>query len=160
MSMVGMPSMNKKGISPLIAAVLLIAFTMTIAAILATWAQTFGEEQLGEAGERGTEAIECPQLSLSIQSAEWDETGLDALIRNRMRVNVTNIRFEVYEDGAPTILEPEDPDPIEPGNFREFSIGNGLENPERLELHVDWERCPGVQPIDFCEGFDGTNFLC
>ena len=159
-----MPSMNRKGISPLIAAVLLIAFTMTIAAILATWAQTFGEEQLGEAGERGTEAIECPQLNVDIESASWDDTGgLDALIRNRMRVNVTNIRFEVYSDGSPTVFEPDEFDPIGPVDVRQISADNELETdevPERLELYVDWERCPGVQPIDFCEGFDGTNFLC
>src|SRR3989344_4035200 len=49
--------MKLKGISPLIAAVLLIAFTMAIAGILAIWATTFSQTRLQTAGE-------CPGLTV------------------------------------------------------------------------------------------------
>ncbi|MEA3230037.1 MAG: archaellin/type IV pilin N-terminal domain-containing protein, partial [archaeon] len=49
---------RKKGISPLIAAVLLIAFTMAIAALLTTWVTQFTESQQKES-EKYQEKIEC-----------------------------------------------------------------------------------------------------
>ena len=162
-------SQGKKGISPLIAAVLLIAFTMTVAAILATWAQSFGEERLGEAGERGTQAVECPELNLDIESAEWDETDSkvkNAIVWNRMGKNVSEIQFIVYEDGTPTSLDAvatnDDSISISPGSFQELeSEADGLNTePTRLEIHVDSERCPDVQPIDWCEGYDNGQFNC
>jgi len=49
--------MSLKGISPLIAAVLLIAFTMAIAGIMAIWATTFSQQRLQTASE-------CPALTV------------------------------------------------------------------------------------------------
>ncbi|MFB6215877.1 MAG: archaellin/type IV pilin N-terminal domain-containing protein, partial [Candidatus Aenigmatarchaeota archaeon] len=82
---------GSKGISPLIAAVLLIAFTMTVAAILATWAQTFGQQKIQEAGKRGTQAIECPALSVRIESASWQNNQIQVVAWNTGDYNLTNI---------------------------------------------------------------------
>src|SRR3989338_298115 len=46
---------NRKGISPLIAAVLLIAFTMAIAGIMATWATQFSTQKI----EQSSAEAEC-----------------------------------------------------------------------------------------------------
>jgi flagellin-like protein len=56
-----------KGISPLIASVLLIAFTMAIAGIMATWATTFSRERLTGAGEEADciGALDLSSLSFS-----------------------------------------------------------------------------------------------
>lgn len=162
-----------KGISPLIAAVLLIAFTMTIAAILATWAQTFGEERLGEAGEKGQEAIDCPQLSLDIETASWnsgENRVEDAVVWNRMGKNISSIRFVIYDADGPNFLDvnasddDEDEVLITPGSFQRLHSESDdtidMGSIERLELHVEPQKCPDVQPIDWCEGLQGEDFLC
>lgn len=53
-----------KGISPLIASVLLIAFTMAIAGIMATWATSFSSERLASA-QKCVFAIELLDLKFS-----------------------------------------------------------------------------------------------
>ncbi len=167
-------SRMKKGISPLIAAVLLIAFTMTIAAILATWAQTFGEEQLGEAGEEGRMAIDCPRIRLNIERASYndDDGKIDNVILwNRAPEELSDIRFVVYDDDGPVIFDDvyyrdnDDEVFIDSGSFArleaetEDSIDE--ESIERLEVHVQPQQCPDVQPIDRCIGVDNEgNFLC
>ncbi|MFP4116421.1 MAG: archaellin/type IV pilin N-terminal domain-containing protein [Candidatus Aenigmatarchaeota archaeon] len=162
MDMLAPFSGDSKGISPLIAAVLLIAFTMTIAAILATWAQSFGEERLGEATERGEEAVECPRLSMDIQSASWTNDHIEATVYNSMTENASNIRFVVYEDDSPTQLDLTEDIEIESGGFEEVTSEDDSDvgTPDRLDLQVNPGQCPDVQPIDTCEEYDAPNFIC
>ncbi len=169
--MLGFFSKNRKGISPLIAAVLLIAFTMTIAAILATWAQTFGEEQLGEAAEEGRMAVECPRISATIDRARYDDGEIyDIILWNEAPddMDLDAITFIIYDgDGTPHSFDDvsydgDDEGPIPPGGFARLVAENDdlEEEPEELRVHVDSGRCPNVQPIDTCTPFDGVDFIC
>jgi flagellin-like protein len=76
--------MKRKGISPLIAAVLLIAFTMAVAAILTAWVTTFTQETTSEVGESGSEQIACSFAGLSIYDAVYtvDDDALTVAIAN------------------------------------------------------------------------------
>ncbi|MFP4116172.1 MAG: archaellin/type IV pilin N-terminal domain-containing protein [Candidatus Aenigmatarchaeota archaeon] len=164
----------RKGISPLIAAVLLIAFTMTIAAILATWAQSFGEERLEEAGERGAGAVECPNLRLDIESAYFEDGNItNAIVWNRAQDTIGPLQFMVYSDGTPytfdEVYNGGDEINISSGNFKQLDAGTAdnpeddddfEDNIERLEVHAEWERCPDVQPIDRCVGYEDGEFDC
>ncbi len=171
MDMSALFSSSEKGISPLIAAVLLIAFTMTIAAILATWAQTFGEERLGEAGERGEEVVECGRLNLEIESASYNNDIVeDVVIWNRGPNDVGDISFVVYDDGPNmfddvSYTDNGDEVRISSGNFARLEAEGGSvneEDVERLEVHAQPERCPDIQPIDTCEWFivEENQFEC
>ena len=82
----------KKGISPLIAAVLLIAFTMAVAGILATWATQFVKTESEAAVEEqkcvGSLALDVPQFSngnvsvtLSNLNGELNLSGLKAFLK-------------------------------------------------------------------------------
>ena len=80
----------KKGISPLIAAVLLIAFTMAIAGIMASWATTFSGQKLG--------SPYCP-LALNLDSLSFNNnTGnLTILLKNGAKeLNLTGFVATVY----------------------------------------------------------------
>ena len=55
--------MTKKGISPLIAAVLLIAFTMVIAGLMATWATNLVKTETSELECIGALSIDPPTFS-------------------------------------------------------------------------------------------------
>lgn len=64
--------MTRKGISPLIAAVLLIAFTMAVAAILTAWVTTFTQTTTSDIGNRSSTQVSCSFAGLTIYDAVWD----------------------------------------------------------------------------------------
>lgn len=83
-----------KGISPLIAAVLLIAVTMAIAGVMASWATTFSGGRLSSAS---TES-ECIG-SLDISSLKFTDQNITLKVRNLGEVNLTGLKANVeYDD--------------------------------------------------------------
>lgn len=70
----------KKGISPLIAAVILIAATMSIAGILSYWASSFAEERLRESENTTTaEQTQCIGAKFRIYSTGTYTNSTDIL---------------------------------------------------------------------------------
>jgi flagellin-like protein len=65
--------MRRKGISPLIAVIMLIAFTMIVAGILAGWATTFVTQQREELQF-------CARAQLLIQNANFDNSSKNLTI--------------------------------------------------------------------------------
>ena len=66
--------MKRKGISPLIAAVLLIAFTMAVASIFAQWAPQLMEDAQGDTTERANEIQSCSDRTLDVSSNDGGES--------------------------------------------------------------------------------------
>lgn len=60
--------MKRKGISPLIAAVLLIAFTMAVASIFAQWAPQLIEDAQGQTSEDAQDIQRCSNVILDIST--------------------------------------------------------------------------------------------
>ncbi len=95
--------MNKqKGVSPLIAAVLLIAFTMAVAAILTAWLTTFTKEQTENVGNRSNQVISCSYAGIAIYDAVWDDTNDRMLvsIANTGAIDLTDVNVYVYRSGV------------------------------------------------------------
>lgn len=86
-----------KGISPLIAAVLLIAFTMAIAGIMASWATTFSTGRL-EGAKAG--AICIGVLDLDATTLNFDGGNVSVKIRNKSaKLNLTGLKADLdYAD--------------------------------------------------------------
>lgn len=97
-----MKYLKKKGVSPLIAAVLLIAFTMAVAAILTAWIAGFTQEHK-ERSEAFDEKITCAYSNIEVDRdyAKWDEsnrifysfvsnTGVDAITLTKVETWVDN----------------------------------------------------------------------
>ena len=109
--------MNLKGVSPLIAAVLLIAVTMAIAGVMATWATTFTAGKVDEANI-GADCIGA----IDISSLTFSNTTVSIKIRNvAERINLTNIRASVeYGDATKNkeilISDYNATDPLAPGS--------------------------------------------
>ena len=84
-----------KGVSPLIATVLLIAVTMAIAGVMATWATTFTAGKVEEANI-GADCIGA----IDISSLGFGNTTVSLKIRNvAERVNLTGIKASIeYSD--------------------------------------------------------------
>lgn len=92
------------GISPLVAAVLLIAVTMTIAGLLAYWATSFVRTSLPETNQ--TEA-ECRFADFSIYSCAYNSSAqrISLILENLQDVEMINLKtFFIFPNS--TVSEP------------------------------------------------------
>jgi len=76
-----------KGISPIVAAVLLIAVTMTIAGVLAYWSSTFVERQLPEV------ETQCKFANFVFESCTYNSTTqkINFILNNRRNIDLKNL---------------------------------------------------------------------
>ena len=65
-----------KGLSPLIATVLLVAITITLAIVIVPWAINFAQTQMNTVTTQGEEKVNCIEAGLNFQSAD---VGYDTL---------------------------------------------------------------------------------
>jgi flagellin-like protein len=89
---------NRKGISPLIASVILIAVTLAIAGILATWAFQFVGGRTQAIGQQ-TECINAWEVPLNTLS--YSPGTLDFIVFNKKTTAFSNLTaFVTYPGGA------------------------------------------------------------
>ena len=81
----------RKGLSPLIASVLLVAFTMAVAAIIVVWITGFTQQQTANIGTRGERQVLCGYSVLSVDKDDVNVVG------SNMNVTVT------YSGGTETL---------------------------------------------------------
>ncbi|MDY6776593.1 MAG: archaellin/type IV pilin N-terminal domain-containing protein [Candidatus Nanohaloarchaea archaeon] len=91
-------SSTRKGVSPLIAAVLLIAFTMAVAAIVTSWVTTFTQERTEQLGNRSEEMIQCSYAGINIYEATFDSQNnvTDVSIENTGTVDLANVSATAF----------------------------------------------------------------
>ncbi len=76
---------NKKAMSPLIAGVLLVVMTVTVATLVSSWMKSTAKTQTEKALKNND--IECNYVYLAPENPEFNKTGLNEL------------RFELYNRG-------------------------------------------------------------
>ncbi|MDY6765762.1 MAG: archaellin/type IV pilin N-terminal domain-containing protein [Candidatus Nanohaloarchaea archaeon] len=91
---------QRKGVSPLIAAVLLIAFTMAVAAILTAWVTTFTQEQTAQLGNQSAKQIDCNFGQLDIFDTTSDTTWVTVAITNTGTVDFNNTSVTALSGGS------------------------------------------------------------
>jgi flagellin-like protein len=107
--------MENKGLSPLIAAVILIAATMSVAGILAFWTTGFVKTRLTEtAGVTG--GPECLGAEFELKSGTYKDNTLYLILDNKRSVDLllTNL-FLIYPDNR-----------VEPKPLNETLKGNEI----------------------------------
>ena len=135
--------MKKKGISPLVATIMLIAFTLIIAGILAGWATRFAEAQ--------REIITyCSDARILLSRGTYDPSTdtLRVVVYNYGKVDITLTALLYYSNIT------RHPDEIEvmgkafnvsAGDTKVFPISNVTEDLEKIEIRSD--DCPGTQDL-------------
>lgn len=93
--------MKRKGISPLIAAVLLIAFTMAVASLFAQWAPRLMNQATGDTSNRTAQLQDCSRYAIDIDFANDTHARV---VQNRGPDGIGDIivRWN-YEGQAPKI---------------------------------------------------------
>ena len=142
-----MPRKKQKGISPLVAVIMLIAFTMVIAGILAGWATRFAQTQQGEMQF-------CIDAKVFIQGGSWTDINethgtLKLVVYNNGRVPLEFIVLLTYEDNTwhpDSLIEKyKDNFETEAGEITTFSI-TPLYN-DLQEVTIQSQRCLGAQDL-------------
>ena len=79
---------NVKGLNPLIASVLLIGFTMAVAAVIVVWITGFSQQQTESIGQRGEQQTLCAYSTLSVDRDDVSVLG-NSTTGDGSRFNVT-----------------------------------------------------------------------
>ena len=113
----------RKGISPLIATILLIAFVIAVGGILSGWLISFSKERVEEARTKGETDIQCSYSGLSIDDADWNdtETTLSLIVRNSGTEDLTDFRMVViYTNNTAFTLKVSPSTILNPGDVEVF----------------------------------------
>lgn len=110
--------MRRKGISPIIASVLLIAVSLSVAGIFSGWAPTIVQTFTESTEETADQRIECDQASVEMYSASYDgDSELDAAVRNNGNTDFT--------DESPVNVVAFDQDDLPLGEEEGLEVGEG-----------------------------------
>ena len=86
---------NKRGISPLIATVLLIGFAVALAAVVMTWGLDFIQSTADTTEQQTENTLTCAtELAFTITNV--DLTSGEVTVDNRGQVDISSVTFRVY----------------------------------------------------------------
>ncbi|MFH0711161.1 MAG: archaellin/type IV pilin N-terminal domain-containing protein [Candidatus Aenigmatarchaeota archaeon] len=125
-----------KGVSPLVASVLLIAATMSIAGILAFWASNFARTQTA-AFENQTIASECNFATFDVYTCSYDLANKKVLLslNNNGQVNLKDlVAYFQYPNGNLTAFNITDPLPQ--NVLKQFYISGVTENYSKIIIRT------------------------
>jgi flagellin-like protein len=127
---------KRKGVSPLVAVITLIAFTLIIAGFLANWATQFTQRQ--------TQQIElCLGAEAIIQGATYDADNdvLNLYVNNRGDVDLTFDVILTYDDGS--VTKSDSSYSIDSGDLGTITMNNVPGN--LTEASIESQECRSAQ---------------
>ena len=98
----------KKGVSPFIASVLLIAFAIAVAAIFSGWLSSFTQTTTEEVQEHSEKRVTCSYGGIALEDLEYNQTtgNFSGKVENTDIIVLGNIDFEIfYADASRTKLD-------------------------------------------------------
>jgi flagellin-like protein len=137
----------RKGISPLVASVLLIAATMSIAGILAYWASSFVSKQT-ETFENQTVTSECNYADFKIYSCSYNSSSrrLIMILENTRDVTLKNLNVFIFYSNS-TVSPPISlNDTLVANQFKSFSLEN-IDDFSSLTVNT---QCSGTSKSSSC----------
>jgi len=120
---------KSKGISPLIAVVLLIAFVIAVGSILSGWFVSFTKERVSQAKEKGETDITCSYANLYISDADWNNTlgKLSLTVENTGSEDLSDFRMVViYSNNTVDTLRVLPETTLSPGGYEIFYNQSGI----------------------------------
>ena len=131
--------MKRKGISPLIAAVLLIAFTMAVASIFAQWAPQLMEDAQGDTSEQAQNIQGCSDRTLDLSVDTSDNNATITQIGGDEGIGNMTVTF-YYDTADPT----QDPVEIPLNESRGVVTASGTSGNDLTEVQVNPTDCEGA----------------
>lgn len=89
-----------KGISPLIATVLLVAFTVGVAGIISLWLTGFTKQQTETIGSQAEVSIVCSYGGINLRNLKFGNNLLNGTIENTGSIALGNISLQIIYTNA------------------------------------------------------------
>ena len=89
--------MSKNGVSPLIATVLIIGFTVALAAIIITWGGRFVQQAQEDVDIRSKVSLACSRLNFKITKVECDDNGASSPVPI-FKINTVSLSSNTDQD--------------------------------------------------------------
>jgi len=89
-----------KGISPIVATVLLIAFTVAVGGLLSIWITGFTQTQTQAVGSQAATSIACSNGALQMSSVDYCNSFLSAQVSNSGSIPLGNISLTITYTNA------------------------------------------------------------
>jgi len=138
-----------KAVSPLVAAVLLIAVTMTIAGVLAYWAQSFVRGET-ERWENQTVTGECQYADFKVYRCTYNSSisRIDLFLNNIRNVELKSLKIYVsYLNGTISSGIPLN-ESLAAGELKGFYITGITQNFTKIIVKT---HCPDISEEDDCK---------
>jgi flagellin-like protein len=90
----------QKGVSPLIATVLLIAFTVGVAGIIVTWVTSFSTSTTQRVSQQADIQVICSYGSINLRSLRFANSQLSGTIENKGQIPLGNISLSIIYANA------------------------------------------------------------
>jgi flagellin-like protein len=150
---------NKRGLSPLIAAVLLVAFTVAIAAFLATWSKSYTETQALAVEKETVAKLACGKAGLRIKACAFvkvpneNNYTVRLLARNAGSLKLGNLKVVIFypDDTVKTLNF--DPDlTLAPGDYKTIKTVDKVNDTAISLLYLETGDCLEVRDkTETCE---------
>ncbi|MEM5812912.1 MAG: archaellin/type IV pilin N-terminal domain-containing protein [Candidatus Aenigmatarchaeota archaeon] len=138
--------MARKGLSPLVATVLIVAFTISTAMIIMSWYRSFSLETSERIANQTSQKIDCSYGAISFRNICTNEDNLTGIIENTGNIELRNIEINiVYKNGTTLVYNSTHlglEDPLLVGNRKYFNIYVGNKN--EIAIIVLRTNCPKV----------------
>lgn len=134
--------MNKKGISPILASVLLLAVTISVAGVFSGWAPNLAQTVTEQTGNQTEQRLACNQASAEFISANYDSgnSEIDVALRNDGGADFNELILVAFDSNDNLLAQSNIS--IEAGNVDNTSISNVNSAPSYVNLYA--QECSDV----------------
>jgi flagellin-like protein len=138
----------RKGISPLIAAVLLIAITISIGVVMSRWSNVFVQDQVNTVAGQSSSKIKCQGAALRTTGGQINSTTQNVSLtgENTGTVDLTDFKFNIVLANGTTV----NPD-ASPLNFT-LNPGSKQKFTTLTQIGTDPANVTSVRLISKCDG--------
>lgn len=84
-----------KGLSPLVATVLLIAFTVGVGGIISVWISGFTQTSSKIVSKEGENQIICSNGAIDLSNLKYCSNNMSGIIKNNGRIDLGNITLQI-----------------------------------------------------------------
>lgn len=132
---------KRKAVSPLVAAVLLIAVTMTIAGMLAYWASGFVRQQIEAFSNQST--VTCTGANFRVYTCSYNSTSqqIKLILDNVGTINIKNLTVNIIYPDSTVVAADLNSSLPSGGALKSYAIGGIASGYNNIEIKTE---CPAL----------------
>ncbi len=135
--------MGKKGISPLIASVLLIAFTVAAFGVIQTWGTGFISSTTQDVSDKTDTELTCVYGGISVSNLRYCNDYMGGRVENTNMIDLGDIVLQIIYTNSSSqkfdlnVTGTTTPIVLEPGEIESFNISIGGSNYDRIHVYTN-----------------------